>query len=472
MARGRLAFELWPFQRAMVDRTQAALRQWRKVGIIMPTGSGKTIVSADMSLQVYGQVGARTGAVLYLVHRKELLQQTAETLDAAGLSDAYGFIAAGRPAKPWAPMHIASIPTFVNRMDDLDWLDPVVIFVDEGHHATAFTWAKIIRHYPNAYVIFLTATPMRNDDSGLGDMIDHLILGPQIKELVPTFLSETKTFAVPPSFNMTRATLRAQSEMQTGAVIAATVGNWRRISPGGRTIFFAIDIAHSEDIARRLVSSGISAEHVDYKTPRESRERIFRDMRAGRIQCVSNVKLFTEGTDWPECDTVVLARGTGSLVDYRQMNGRQMRRKHDGRPGTVIDLAGNVYMHGMPDDDIEWELEYGVDLKKQSKKESTTRVCEMCSYVYPRVEPACPLCGAVPLKPAVMEVDTEVSEVHGVKGARPKPKATKRQLTAEVIATGGDIDKLREIRARYGYHAAWPARMQEIYRYAWPRARA
>ena len=246
-------------------------------------------------------------------------------------------------------MHIASIPTFVNRMGDLDWLDPVVIFVDEGHHATAYSWAKIIRHYPNAIVISLTATPMRNDDSGLGDMIDHLILGPQIKELTPQFLSATRTFAVPPSFDMTRATLRAQAEMQTGAVIAATIDNWARISPHGKTIFFAIDIDHSKDIVSRLVSAGISAEHVDYKTPTASRTRIFRDMREGRIQCVSNVKLFTEGTDWPECDTVVLARGTGSLVDYRQMNGRQMRRKHDGRPGIVIDLAGNVYMHGMPD---------------------------------------------------------------------------------------------------------------------------
>ena len=91
----------------------------------------------------------------------------------------------------------------------------------------------------------------------------------------------------------------------------------------------------------------------------------------------------------------------------------------------------------------------------------------MCNYVYPKVEPACPLCGAVPLRPAVMEVDSEVSEVQDVKGSR-APKATKRQLTAKIVATGGDIEKLREIRARYGYHPAWPARMQEIYRYAWP----
>ena len=464
-------FELWPFQKTIFKEARASLRRYRSIGIVMPTGSGKTAVSAKMALDVHKQVGGRNGSALYLVHRKELLDQTANTMDVIGLGDSYGFIAAGRPAKPWAPIQIGSIPTFVSRMDrELDWLDPTVIFVDEGHHATAYTWAKIIKNYPKAFVIFLTATPMRNDDSGLGDIIDHLVLGPQIKELVPEYLSATQTFAVPPSWDATSSSLKAQAEQQTSAVIAASVDNWQRISPNGLTIFFAVNVDHSQLIVEQLKSRGISAAHVDYKTPPAERESIFKGMKEGRIQCVSNVKLFTEGTDWPECDTVVLARNTGSLVDYRQMNGRQMRRKHDGRAGKVIDLAGNVYIHGMPDDDIEWELDYGTDLKTKKNKASPDQVCEMCSYIYPKVEPSCPLCGTAPIKPTIMEVDQEVSEVKGVNGTGGKrSKPTKRQLSDEIVATGGDLDELKKLRARYGYNARWPKRMKEIYKFAWAK---
>ena len=380
-----MTFELWPPQVQIVRGVKSALRSHRRVGMVAPTGFGKTVMSAYMALEVYRQVGQQAGSCLYLVHRKELLQQTADTLCSIGLEDAFGFIAAGKPMKPWAPMQISSIPTLVNRLDGdgLDWLDPVVIFVDEGHHATAFTWAKVLRAYPNAFVVLMTATPMRNDDSGLGDIIDTLVLGPQIKEIVPEYLAATRTFAVPPAFNMTKATLKAQSAMQTSAVIASTVDNWQRITPAAKSLFFAVDIEHSQSIVEQLRGRGVSAEHVDYKTPERDRERIFRDMRDGAIQCVSNVKLFTEGTDWPECETVVLARNTGSLVDYRQMNGRCMRRKRDGRGATVIDLAGNVYQHGMPDADVAWELEYGVDLKKKKNDASPNQVCEMCSFVYP-----------------------------------------------------------------------------------------
>ena len=459
--------ELWPFQKKLVRDVRAALRQYRAIGMVAPTGSGKTACSGYMALEVHKQVSHLSGSALYLVHRRELLTQTGRTLDNLGLKDAYGYIAAGKPAKPWVPMHIGSIPTVVRRLDQLDWLDPKVIFVDEGHHATAATWARVIKRWPKAFVIFLTATPMRNDDTGLGDMIDHLVLGPQISDLTPDYLAPVRTFAVPPTFNMTAMTLKAQSENQTGAVIARCVDNWQRIRPDGNTIFFCVDIDHSEAVARQLRDRGVRAEHVDYKTDTDRRDRIFRDLRSGHLQCVTNVKLFTEGTDWPECDTIVLARNTGSLVDYRQMNGRGMRRKHDGRGMTAIDTAGNIYMHGYPDDDIEWELEYGTDTKKQKAAAAANRVCEFCNYVYAKTEPVCPLCGAAPVRREVEEVDVEISEAKGdINPDRKKKKPTKRTLTAEILATGGDMNELRKLRRKYGYHARWPERMAEVYKYA------
>ena len=205
------------------------------------------------------------------------------------------------------------------------------------------------------------------------------------------------------------------------------------------------------------------------RRPDRERERKLNEIWAGKYQCVSNVNLFTEGTDWPECSCVVLARGTGSLVQYRQMNGRAMRRKEDGGDAVIIDLAGNVHVHGMPDSDIEWSLEYGVEAEAKKGLKDSVRRCEWCQHMYPRVEPECPLCGTAPLKPEVLEVDSEIEEVTEAKAKKRGARPTKRLLSQEIIETGGDLEKLRILRAKYGYHSTWPARMKQVYKLAWRR---
>lgn len=458
-------FKLWDFQLDIVLRAKQAIKKYNSICIVMPTGSGKTAVSADISLRIYRDVGgekAARGSVLYLVHRRELLKQTADTLDKIGLKGTHGFIAAGKFVKEWKPIQIASIPTLIKRLDYMKRsISPRVIFVDEGHHATAGTWSKIIKSWPKAKIIFLTATPARQDDKGLGDLIDHLILGPQIKQLTPEYLAPIRTYSVAPEFNMTSATLKAQSESLTGAVIANTVDNWKEFASDRKTIFFAVDLNHSQRIVEALKKDKITAAHMDYKTPPAERERIFKDLMEGRIQCISNMKLFTEGTDWPDCDCVVLARFTGSLVEYRQMNGRAMRRKSHGGDSIILDLAGNVYVHGMPDDDIDWELEYGYDKEAQKKKAILTTRCENCECIYSKKEDQCPICEHSPLKREVLEVDAEISLVDE---SQVKRKPMKRKtLNAEVIATGGDIGKLNELRKKHGYKHGWVERMLSVF---------
>ena len=180
------ASALWPFQADVVRAARAALRHHKSIGIVSPTGSGKTRIAGEIIQQIYRQLGDKRGGVgLFLVHRKELITQTQNTLDRLGLGDAYGVIQSGRAGTPWAPLQIGSIPTMVRRLHQMEWLEPRVIFIDEGHHATAATWEKVIARWPKAYKIFLTATPARLDDKGLGNLIDHLVIGPQIRELVP-----------------------------------------------------------------------------------------------------------------------------------------------------------------------------------------------------------------------------------------------------------------------------------------------
>ena len=145
-----------------------------------------------------------------------------------------------------------------------------------------------------------------------------------------------------------------------------------------------------------------------------------------------------------------------------------MRRKTDGGNTIILDLSGNVYIHGLPDDDIEWELDYGAPKAEKKRLAASSRCCEACGHVYPKTEPQCPLCGVAPLKNEVLELDTEVKEVDG-DSVPPRPKPTKRTLTKEIIETGGDLGKLQDLRRKYAYHSNWPRRMQQVYRFAWPK---
>ena len=459
-----MTLRLWPFQADIFERTRQALRRVRRVGIVMPTGSGKTAVAGALALRARDRLAETTGNALFLVHRRELLEQTRRTFDAIGLGDETGLIAAGKAPKHWQPIQISSIPTIVRRLEKMTHLDPRIIFVDEGHHATAATWARVVNRWPRALCVFLTATPMRSDDKGLGDMIDELVTGPQISDLAPEYLAPVDTYAVDPEFQCRARTLKAQAAYQTAAVVGKTVETWARLAGDKKTLFFAVDIAHSRRIVEQLRERGVSAAHVDYKTPDSERDAMFRRMRSGGIQCVSNQSLFTEGTDWPECECVVLARFTGSFPLYRQMNGRMMRRKKNGGRGTLIDMAGNIHVHGLPDDDVEWELEYGADKKERKARASNVRVCENCGFVHAVAAPECPMCGRRPALKPTLEIDADVTKQDA---PRRRIRPTRRRLSHEIRASGGDLGKLAAIRRKYGYKQGWEERMLKIYAFAW-----
>ena len=460
--------EPWPFQQRLIDDTKTALRSHRRVCLVSPTGSGKTVVAGLMAVRIARQLAdAGAGSILFLVHRKELLKQTIRTMEKFGLGDSLGIIAAGWPGTPWAPIQIASVQTFVRRMDGLEWVKPKVLYVDEAHHIAANQWKRITAAYPKAYLIGMTATPTRLDEIGLGNFFDTLVQGPQMSELIPDYLCDIATYSVPPGFELSTKrdyTQQRLGEAQTGPIIAEAVSNWMRWANNRKTIFFCVDVKHSKRTVDKLRDHGVMAEHVDFKTPAKKRESVFRCFAEGDIQVMSNVELFTEGVDAPACNCVVLARPTTSLTLYKQMVGRVSRLKPDGGNGMVLDLANNVMLHGSPTADIQWELEFGVGKSQRKAIASKCRLCESCHYVYDKTEPACPLCGVKPLTRQVAEVNIELVPLD----AKTMPaKPTKRQLSQRILQTGGDIRKLHSLAKEYGYSSGWAYKMKQMYGYGW-----
>lgn len=414
--------------RAAVARLRDAGKPQR-VLLDLPTGGGKTTVAAAL---IAGAV-ERDGDVLFVAHRKELVDQCSARLDGAGIE--HGILMANHPrAMPWARVQVASVPTLVRRLDRLP--RATLIVVDEAHHARASTYSHILARYPEVPVIGLTATPWRLDNCGLGELFEAIVVAETMRGLVGRgYLVPYTGFAydIPELANVKKSAGDYKVEdsarvMSTGAICGNVVEQWLAHCGGKRTVVFAVNVSHSMQLVERFKAAGVAAEHVDGTSPKEEREGVLRRLAGGETAVVCNVNVLTEGFDCPAIENIVLARPTLSTVLYLQMVGRGMRVHcfDCGRDSSwqravceqcgsgnvkrvcrIHDHAGCIVRHGMPDADRDHSLQ--ADGRKKSPKAETLslRRCVQCYAIYAGDLAACPQCGTAHVsKPrAVRQVD-------------------------------------------------------------------
>jgi len=155
--------------------------------------------------------------------------------------------------------------------------------------------------------------------------------------------------------------------MLDNSLMANLVDSYNKFASGKKTIVFAVDIEHSKEIAKRYLSAGISAAHIDAETPKNERAEILNRFKSGEVKVLCNVNIVSEGFDVPDCEAVQLARPTKSLVLYLQQVGRCMRPDPDKNEKTalVLDNAGLWLEHGLSYIDRDWSLEGVKKFKKQ-----------------------------------------------------------------------------------------------------------
>ena len=372
------------YQATVADRIERLLREGKQsICLQMATGSGKTVVAGALSERLAPEVCNQESRahILYLTHRRELVDQVGKTLADFGLYNHVGYIQSGSAMVPYMPLQIGSIPTVYRRLDKLGWLKPILIVIDEAHHIRASTWEKILERFEGVSVLGMTATPARLDGKGLGKHFDTLISGPTIDDLIEQkYLCDLDILKVPvgTDFSSMRKQMGDLSKsdgerVMTRQVIANTIDNWERYASHCRTIHYAFTVAHSERFVNKLTSRGYRAKHVDAKTPKQVRKVIFHEFSTGATQIISNVDIVTEGFDCPACDCVVLGRKTISIPLFLQMVGRVMRPKSDGRDGIVLDVSGCVNDLGDPRDARKWTLADGI-VKTPGEREARERM--------------------------------------------------------------------------------------------------
>lgn len=355
--------QLRPYQMTLKHNVYQAFGACRRVMMQLPTGGGKTAVFADIIRD--GHENGRR--ILLLVHRKELIDQAARKIFSMQIP--YGVISAGYDPSPSQWVQIASVQTAIRRKLPMHF---DLIIIDESHHATATSYRDIIKQFPQAKILGVTATPCRTDGSGFDKDFDVLICGPTVQQLIKDkYLVAPKLFASPLRVDLAAVKVtggdyneRALAEiLDKDHLVGGIVDEWNKRAQGKRTVVFAINVEHSKHIVAAYQAHGIMSAHVDGTTPTDARNRILKQFSEGRIQVLSNVGIVTEGFDVPAIECVQLCRPTKSLALYLQMVGRGMRPADGKERAIILDHANCVFEHGYPQEDRDWTLK-GVKKKK------------------------------------------------------------------------------------------------------------
>jgi len=399
---------LRPYQQQLITASRQAIAQGHhSIVCVSPTGSGKTVIFSWIASSAK-EKGKR---VLILVHRQEIFEQTLEKLHSFGV--VAGQIRSGRITTR-NNIHVAMVGTIVNRLQTLQDYD--LIIVDEGHHATAKTWQKILSHFSGSIKLFFTATPERSDGRGLGDFCDCMVEGPTTASLVADGYLSFPWIKGPPkellyNFHLTRGDFdkKEQVKIYTGKkIIGDVIEHHRQYLAGMPTISFVCSLQHGDIMQKVYRDAGIKAQLIQggqkYSLERKEACKALAD---GSLEILISCDVISEGFDVPVVAGCHMLRRTMSTGLYIQQGGRALRPIYaPGMPldtreqrlaaikagpkpvAYILDFVGNCDLHGHLIDRREWNLE---SIKRDPRKNSPEMtVCPSCGLRIPGKPKVCP----------------------------------------------------------------------------------
>lgn len=426
-----------------------------RICAVAPCGAGKTVLFSWIT----AQARAKNQKILIVVHRQELIEQTSKTLDKFYIPHE---ILNSKNINS-CNVHVASVYTLARQLNKFE-KSPDLIILDEAQHAVANTWRKVIDHFPHALIIGFTATPARLSGDGLGVIFQSLALGPSVKELVEMGnLSPFDYFSPPVVADFTDVrvkygdyqTSEVALRMDKSEIIGDVIATYRRLADGKRAICYCASCEHAEHVAKEFNLAGIPAAYIDGKTPDTIRKTAIEQFRTGVVKILTNVDLVSEGFDVPAMEVAILLRPTQSTTLFIQQSMRPMRADPDNpdKRAIIIDHVGNVYRHGLPDEDREWTLEG--KMKKREPSEIRIRQCPKCYYAH-LPAPKCPKCGYE------YEVQAQVEIEQKTKGELLQIKDLERKNQKREIGQARTREDLEQIAIKRGYSLRWVDKMLEV----------
>ena len=321
--------ELRPYQQEAKD---AIFEQWdngvKKTLLVLPTGCGKTVVFAKVTEDCVRQ-GNR---VLILAHRGELLDQAADKLmKTTGLGCALEK-AENTCLGSWFRVVVGSVQTLMRqkRLDQFpeDFFDTIII--DEAHHCISDSYQKVLKHFPDAQILGVTATPDRGDMQNLGQFFESLAYEYTLpKAIKEGYLTPIKALTIPLKIDMSSVSVQAGdfkvSDIGTALdpYLEGIAEEMKKYCSDKKTVVFLPLVKTSQKFRDLLNEHGFQTAEVNGNS--HDRAEILADFEEGKYNVLCNSMLLTEGWDCPSVDCIVVLRPTKVRSLYCQMVGRGTR---------------------------------------------------------------------------------------------------------------------------------------------------
>ncbi len=227
-------------------------------------------------------------------------------------------------------------------------------------------------------VIGATATPIRGDGVGLGDIYDGLV------QPISTKSAIEQGFLVP--YEM----VRPPFPLKNDEIAQSPIDAYSENCPGEKAIVFAAHIRAAEEFLEGFTNANIPAVLITGKMGSDERRKKMELFKSGTAKILVNVGIATEGFNDPPTSCIILARAIGSIGFYLQTIGRGLRLYPGKAKLTIIDLHGSSWIHEEPDKEHEWCLEG--DAIKKPKAANPERFCAGCGVLLEGDATICDLC--------------------------------------------------------------------------------
>lgn len=310
---------------------------------VLATGLGKT---REFTEFLRWEVTQNDHRCLILSHREELVYQPLTYL-----KDIRCGVELAEKCAHHEPIISASVQSLVGRLHKYNLREIDTIIVDEAHHAAAPTYRRILEYFHNATVFGFTATAHRGDGVGLGlgcVFDDLLIERDTLWGIQNGYLVSMECVQVNLKYDMGSVKISADGDFNSADVARVMSGTAAGVAEAyekharGQTIIFAASLGEVKDIthfinkkAGRQIAAAVTANT-------RNRRRIIEGYKLGIYKVLVNFGIFTEGTDLPATETVLIARPIAptNVGLYAQMVGRGLRLSPGKTSCKVIDCVG------------------------------------------------------------------------------------------------------------------------------------
>ncbi|MBS7284446.1 MAG: DEAD/DEAH box helicase [Prevotella sp.] len=354
------------YQIDICSRVSEAFEHHRSVMVQMPTGTGKTMVLAELVKQLMMKdEGVR---ILIVAHRRELIEQIKATIKRMKMDS--------------RNITVESIQTISRRIATIEFA-PSLVVIDEAHHALAKTYKMMWETWPDAKFLGLTATPCRLNGKGFTDLFDVLVQSWDIPAFIKEKWLSTYDFVSIKADSRTQQLISslkkrgADGDYQVKEMdavlnkrpsIERLYNSVMEYAHNRKGFVYAININHARSIAEYYQSQGVHAVAIDSHTPVKERELLISSFRSGELQVLVNVDIFSEGFDCPDVEFIQLARPTLSLAKYLQMVGRGLRPSKGKKNCMIIDNVGLYRVFGLPSQIWDWKSAFEGRMKMREER--------------------------------------------------------------------------------------------------------